>query len=73
MKFRSLVIIAAMGLLAIAPAEAKKVKTPKSANANVQHANRKAKKYKASKYKAQHLSKKAPKSARVKYGAKPKS
>ncbi len=73
MKFRSLLIVAAMGLLAIAPAEAKKVKTPKSSNANIKNATHKAKKYKASKYKAQHLSKKPPKSARVKVGAKQKS
>jgi hypothetical protein len=67
---RSLLIIAAMGLLAIAPAEAKKMKTPKSSNAHVKQATHKAKKYKPAKYKAQHLSKKPPKSARVKYGAK---
>jgi hypothetical protein len=73
MKLRSLLIVAALGLLAIAPAEAKKMKTPKSANANVKNATHKAKKYKATKYKAPKLSKKPPKSARVKYGAKQKS
>jgi hypothetical protein len=72
MKLRSLLIIAAMGLLAIAPAEAKKLKTPRSSNANVQRSTRKAKKYKASKVRAQHLSKKPAKSARVKYGTKAK-
>jgi len=74
MKLRSLLIIAAMSLIAIAPAEAKKLKTPKSpnANANVKQATHKAKKYKPSKYKAQHLSKKPPKSAHIKYGTKAK-
>jgi hypothetical protein len=71
-KIRTLLAIATLGLLAIAPAEAKKLKTPKSDNANVKQATKKAKKYKPTKYKAPKLSKKPPKSARVKYGAKPK-
>jgi hypothetical protein len=73
MQLRSLLVVAAMGLFAIVPAEAKKMKTPKSANANVKQATHKAKKYKAGKYKAQKLSKKPSKSARVKYGTKQKS
>jgi len=67
MKMRVFFVAAVMCLIAIAPAAAK-VKTPKSPNANVKQATRKAKKYKPGKYKAQHLSKKPKKSARVKYG-----
>ena len=67
MKLRSLFVAAVLSLIAIAPAAAK-VKTPKSPNANVKRATRKAKKYKPGKYKAQHLSKKINKSSRGKYG-----
>jgi hypothetical protein len=67
MKVRALLVGAVLCLIAVAPAAAK-VKTPKSPNANVKHANRKAKKFKPGKYKAQKLSKKPPKSARVKTG-----
>jgi hypothetical protein len=63
----ALLVVVGLGFLAISPAEAK-VKTPKSQNANVKQATRKAKKYKAGKYKAPKLSKKPSKSARVKYG-----
>jgi hypothetical protein len=67
MRLRIFLVTTLLSLVAVAPATAK-VKTPKSPNANVQHANRKAKKFKASKYKAQKLSKKPKKSSRVKYG-----
>jgi hypothetical protein len=72
MTLRSLLVVVGMSLFAIAPAGAK-VKTPKSENANVGRAQRKAKKYKPTKYKAPKWSKKPSKSARVKYGAKTKS
>jgi len=67
MKLRVLLVCAVLGLIAVAPAAAK-VKTPKSPNANVKHANRKAKKFKPGKYKAQKFSQKPPKSARMKAG-----
>lgn len=72
MKLRAPLILAGLSLFALPPAEAK-VKTPKSPNANVQKANHKARKYKPPKYKSENYSKKPKKSARVKYGAKPKS
>jgi hypothetical protein len=72
MTLRSLLIAAGMGIVAVVPAAAK-TKTPKSTNANVHQATRKAKKYKPTKYKAPKLSKKPGKSARAKYGAKQKS
>ena len=72
-KVRTLLAIAGLGLLVLAPAEAKKVKTPKSDNANVQRSTKKGKKYKASKYKNPKLSKKPGKSAGMKYGSKQKS
>jgi hypothetical protein len=66
MQLSALLLAAGLGLLAIAPADAK-VKTPKSDNANVKRASRKSKKgFKATKYKAPKMSKK-PK--RAKYGA----
>jgi hypothetical protein len=65
MKLSAPLLIAGLGLMAIAPADAK-VKTPKSDNANVKRASRKSKKgFKATKYKAPKVSKK-PK--RAKYG-----
>jgi hypothetical protein len=72
MILRTLLVIAGMGILAVAPAGAK-TKTPKSTNANVHQATRKAKKYKPAKYKAPKLSKKPSKSARVKYGSTQKN
>lgn len=71
MKLRAPLILATLALFTLAPAEAKKVKTPKSPNANVQKATHKAKKYKPPKYKRQNFSKKPKKSARIKYGTKP--
>jgi hypothetical protein len=65
MKLRALLLAACLGLTAIAPLAAK-TKTPKSSNANVKQATRKAPKYKPMKYKAPKLSKKKPKAA--KYG-----
>jgi hypothetical protein len=64
-----MLVVVGLGFLAIGSAEAK-VKTPKSQNANVKQATRKAKKYKPGKYKAPKLSKKPGKSSRVKYGVK---
>jgi len=72
MRFRAPLILAVLGLFALGSADAK-VKTPKSPNANVQKANRKAKKYKPQKYKKQNFSKKPKKADRVKYGVKAKS
>jgi hypothetical protein len=67
MNLCALLIVAVLGLVALAPAEAK-TNTPKSANAKVQRASRKSnKKFKPMKYKAPKHSKK-PKSA--KYGVK---
>ncbi len=67
---RTLTAVLGLSLLAIAPAEAKKLKTPKSENANVQSATKKSKKYKPTKYKAPKLSKKPGKSSKAKYGLK---
>jgi hypothetical protein len=64
MKLRAFVLAAALGLIAISPAAAK-VKTPKSSNANVKRANRKAKKFKPGKYKTQKVSKQPKNSGRV--------
>jgi hypothetical protein len=58
MKFSALLLVAGLGLAALTPAEAK-MKTPKSANANVKRASRKSRKgFKATKYKAPKASKK---------------
>ena len=65
MKLSAPLLIVGLGLMAIAPADAK-VKTPKSDNANVKRASRKSKKgFKATKYKAPKASKKMK---RAKFG-----
>jgi hypothetical protein len=65
MKLSALLLVAGLGLTAIAPADAK-TKTPKSDNANVQRASKKSKKgFKATKYKAPKASKKMK---RAKFG-----
>ena len=65
MKLSAPLLIVGLGLMAIAPANAK-IKTPKSENANVKRASRKSKKgFRATKYKAPKPSKKMK---RAKYG-----